>query len=119
MNTVHLANHTGYAKNGGARFDGSHLASIFNSLDDNHLVRYDALLIGYIGSESSCWAVEEMMKRVKEPLENRNKKSTTILLDPVMGDDGHLYIDEALVPIYRNKLLPLATIVTPNQFEAE
>lgn len=36
----------------------------------------------------------------------------------VLGDHGTLYVAESVIPIYRS-LLPLATIITPNQFEAE
>lgn len=39
--------------------------------------------------------------------------------DPVLGDNGHLYVPESFVGIYRDELLPLAHISTPNQFEAE
>ena len=36
-----------------------------------------------------------------------------------MGDHGKLYVPEELVPIYREQIIPLADIITPNQFEAE
>lgn len=36
-----------------------------------------------------------------------------------MGDDGRLYVSPDVVPIYRDVLLPLATIITPNWYEAE
>ncbi|KAJ8974423.1 hypothetical protein NQ317_002451 [Molorchus minor] len=36
-----------------------------------------------------------------------------------MGDNGKLYVNEGLVPIYRQEIIPLATIITPNLFEAE
>lgn len=39
--------------------------------------------------------------------------------DPVMGDNGQLYVPEELVPVYRDEVIPLATVLTPNQFEAE
>ncbi|KAH7423894.1 hypothetical protein KP509_12G079400 [Ceratopteris richardii] len=39
--------------------------------------------------------------------------------DPVMGDEGTFYIPQNLVPVYAEKVLQLASIVTPNQFEAE
>lgn len=39
--------------------------------------------------------------------------------DPVLGDNGKLYVPESFVDIYRTELLPLAQISTPNQFEAE
>jgi pyridoxine kinase len=37
----------------------------------------------------------------------------------VFGDHGKLYVPAELVEIYRNDVIPLANIVTPNQFEAE
>jgi pyridoxine kinase len=37
--------------------------------------------------------------------------------DPVLGDNGKLYVSESLVPIYRASILPLATVLTPNAFE--
>lgn len=37
----------------------------------------------------------------------------------MLGDDGALYVPKNLIPIYKDKILPLADICTPNQFEAE
>lgn len=39
--------------------------------------------------------------------------------DPVMGDDGRLYLAPELVPIYKTNIAKLATVLTPNQYEAE
>lgn len=39
--------------------------------------------------------------------------------DPVMGDNGKFYVPESFVEIYRDELIHLADIVSPNQFEAE
>jgi hypothetical protein len=41
------------------------------------------------------------------------------VLDPVLGDQGKLYVPAEVVPLYKSLLLPLADLVTPNQFEAE
>ena len=41
------------------------------------------------------------------------------MCDPVLGDNGKIYTKPELVDIYREKVLPLADIVTPNQFELE
>uniref|UniRef100_A0A673MRZ1 Pyridoxal kinase n=1 Tax=Sinocyclocheilus rhinocerous TaxID=307959 RepID=A0A673MRZ1_9TELE len=38
--------------------------------------------------------------------------------DPVLGDNGAVYVPENLLPIYRDKVVPAADIITPNQ-EAE
>jgi hypothetical protein len=37
--------------------------------------------------------------------------------DPVMGDNGSYYVPRSLMPIYRDVLVPLADVLTPNQFE--
>jgi len=43
----------------------------------------------------------------------------TYVCDPVLGDNGKFYVPEALVEVYKEKLLPLATVLTPNGFEVE
>ena len=43
----------------------------------------------------------------------------SLVCDPVMGDNGHMYVPKELLDIYRDKLIPLADIITPNQFEVE
>lgn len=39
--------------------------------------------------------------------------------DPVMGDDDRLYVSGDLVAAYKDHIVPLATLLTPNQHEAE
>ena len=36
-----------------------------------------------------------------------------------MGDNGKMYVPQELLPVYREEIMPLADIITPNQFEAE
>lgn len=36
-----------------------------------------------------------------------------------MGDNGEMYVPEDLLPIYRDEIIPLADIITPNQYEVE
>lgn len=36
-----------------------------------------------------------------------------------MGDNGKMYVPKELLEIYKNDIIPLADIVTPNQFELE
>lgn len=45
--------------------------------------------------------------------------SWCVVCDPVLGDNGCLYVPESLIPVYQNEILPLCDICTPNQFEAE
>lgn len=41
------------------------------------------------------------------------------LCDPVLGDNGKLYVPEGLVKIYIDRVIPQADIITPNLFELE
>ena len=45
--------------------------------------------------------------------------ATMIPLFPVFLIFFPQYVPEELVPIYRDQLVPLADVLTPNQFEAE
>ena len=40
-----------------------------------------------------------------------------------MGDiwdgEGKMYVPEDILPIYKNEVIPIADVVTPNQFEAQ
>ena len=36
-----------------------------------------------------------------------------------MGDDGRLYVPEDAAAVYGEAIVPLASVLTPNQFEAE
>lgn len=42
-----------------------------------------------------------------------------LVCDPVMGDNGKMYVPKELKDIYKNKIVPLADIVVPNQYETE
>lgn len=38
-----------------------------------------------------------------------------MVCDPVLGDKGKFYVPRELVGLYREKVLPLADVVTPNE----
>ncbi|XP_078446112.1 pfkB-like carbohydrate kinase family protein isoform X2 [Wolffia australiana] len=64
----------------------------------------------------------EQLWELIEGLEANNLLFYTHLLtvcDPVMGDEGKLYVPPELVSVYREKVVPVASMLTPNQFEAE
>lgn len=55
-------------------------------------------------------------------LQREKTDSISIFLsvcDPVMGDNNKLYIKDDLIPIFKQKILSMADIITPNLFEAE
>ena len=48
----------------------------------------------------------------------QHETETRTVLDPVMGDEGRIYVNEDVVPAYKS-LLRDADLILPNQFEAE
>lgn len=75
---------------------------------------YTHLLTGYIGTAS-------FLKRVALLVTTLKSKNPNLIYvcDPVMGDNGKMYVPEALKEIYKKEIVPLADVVTPNQFELE
>lgn len=115
INSVQFSNHTGYPHFKGHILDSGQLGQLIEGLELNNLhSKYSHLLTGYIGSTSFLEKVSETVKLLKS-----SNRSLTYVCDPVMGDEGKLYVTPDLLPIYQNTILPLADIVTPNQFEAE
>jgi len=72
------------------------------------------MLTGYIGSVTFLRAVAKVHKALRAA--NPNLR---YVCDPVLGDEGKLYVPTELVEVYRLELVPLAAVLTPNQFEAE
>lgn len=80
----------------------------------NGLEGFEMVLSGYCAGAKELEAVGEVVKDAKRERDGR----CFWLLDPVMGDQGRLYVSESVVPVYRS-LLPYADLIVPNQFEAE
>eukprot|EP01063_Lacrimia_lanifica_P017877 TRINITY_DN24863_c0_g1_i1.p1 TRINITY_DN24863_c0_g1~~TRINITY_DN24863_c0_g1_i1.p1 ORF type:complete len:310 (+),score=121.78 TRINITY_DN24863_c0_g1_i1:86-1015(+) len=114
LNTVQFSNHTGYPAVKGTRLGGEDLKELAMGLVENKLAAgYTHFLTGYIGSV-------EFLQHVSNVLATLRAQSPRLkyICDPVMGDNGRLYVSKEMVPEYR-KLIALADVVTPNQFEAE
>lgn len=115
VNSVHFSNHTGYPGGWtGDVLNGDQLRSILEGLEKNGLLHNVAhLLTGYIGSESFLTAVLEVLTTL------RKHGTVRFVCDPVLGDAGQFYVPKELVQVYREKVIPLADVVTPNQFEVQ
>ena len=116
VNSVQFSNHTGY-ENGfrGTVLDGDELRALTKGLDDNSLLEETShLLTGYIGSASFLSAIVEVVAKLKSI-----NPSVRYVCDPVLGDNGKLYVPPELVDLYRTKIVPLSYMVTPNSFECE
>jgi len=116
VNTVEFSNHTGYGSWKGKALGGEFAKELIAGLDDRGVLgNCEAVLSGYLGDASVGMAVTEAVNKVK----NKNPKAL-YCCDPVMGDIGRgFYVKPDIPGIFKNDLLPLADIVTPNQFELQ
>ncbi|TKY47423.1 Pyridoxal kinase [Spatholobus suberectus] len=114
INSVQFSNHTGYPTFKGQVLNGQQLWDLIEGLEGNDLLFYTHLLTGYIGSESFLNTVLQVVSKLRS-----KNPELTYVCDPVMGDEGKLYVPQELVSVYREKVVPVASMLTPNQFEAE
>jgi len=77
------------------------------------LQQYTHVLTGYMSSVSFLEETAALVEKMKKA----NPK-LVFVCDPVLGDDGRLYVPKEFVPIYRERMVPLASVLTPNQTEA-
>ena len=113
VNTVKLAAHPGY----GEKYGGSISVEAFEQLIDG-LIAFNALadisltMTGYLGNAEQIAPIHNLITK----WHNMNAEGTYIL-DPVIGDAGHLYVTPDIASGIRDWLLPLASVTTPNRFE--
>ncbi|WP_159952788.1 pyridoxal kinase PdxY [Rhizobium sp. 18065] len=73
-----------------------------------------AILTGYFASP----AQPEAVARLVEAARARNP-DLLYVCDPVMGDLGGLYIPEETAAAVRDRLIPIASVATPNRYELQ
>ncbi|XP_011498686.1 PREDICTED: pyridoxal kinase [Ceratosolen solmsi marchali] len=114
INSVQLSNHTGYKVIKGQVLNSEDLVDLMDGLIENNIDHYTHLLTGYVGSASFLRQIAQVVQKLK----SKNPKLLYVC-DPVMGDNGKMYVPEELKEIYKNEIIPLADIITPNHFELE
>ena len=63
----------------------------------NGLLRQSHLLTGYVPGADSLLVVSRTVDRLRSINPN-----LIYVLDPVMGDDGRIYVSESVIPIYKS-----------------
>jgi pyridoxine kinase len=107
--TITLSNHPGHGALAGFRTPAEDMARMFAALEAlGALSDLDAMLTGYFASVGQVEEVARLLDRVPVPF---------LLVDPVMGDHGKLYIPQDVAEAIRTHLVPRATCLTPNAFE--
>lgn len=78
------------------------------------------LLTGYVGSATFLQEICRFVKNQKKIRQNLPNGGTfEWVCDPVMGDNGKPYVPEQVISMYKENVVPLADVVTPNQYELE
>lgn len=118
INSVQFSNHTGYPLWKGPVLSCSEIEEIYDTLKANDAITYDYVLTGYCYDKAMLQKLVHIIKELKQ----RNPKLIYVC-DPVMGDTwngkGKMYVPENILPVFRDEVVPIADILTPNQFEAE
>lgn len=98
---------------GGGPLPGETIASLFDGLaGDGLLHEIDAVLTGYIGDSDQVAPILDAVERVKAA-----NPQAVFVCDPVLGDDGKLFVREAIADAVINGLAPRADWLAPNVFE--
>ncbi|KAL1901663.1 putative pyridoxal kinase [Ceratocystis pirilliformis] len=117
LNTVQFSNHTGYGKWKGSRVTAEEISELYDGLKQSYLDDFDMMLSGYIPGAAAVEAVGKIGLDLRRRAEKK-PGSFFWVLDPVMGDNGKLYVAPEVVPAYKS-IIQYADLISPNKFEAE
>ena len=114
--TVHFSNHTGYGSWRGPLLSAPDLRDVIRGIDERGVLgEVDAVLSGYQGGEDIGAMILDAVALVK--LRN---PAAIYCCDPVLGDADRGYFVRTGIPeLMRQRVVPAAQIITPNQFELE
>lgn len=112
--TVNFSNHTGYGQWGGSPIAASEVTHIVHAMEKRGaLAQVDVVLSGYQGGTDIADAILDTVARVKAL-----NPQATYTCDPVMGNaKSGCFVNPAIPVLLRERVVPQADLVTPNQFE--
>nr|WP_240393916.1 pyridoxal kinase PdxY [Corynebacterium lactis] len=114
VHTVAFSNHTGHGKWRGPLIPADDVRAIVQGIDElGRLSDASAVISGYQGGSDIADAIIEAVALVKQ----RNPKAI-YSCDPVMGNaKSGCHVSDDIPPLLRDKVVPVADVITPNQFE--
>lgn len=112
--TVNFSNHTGYGAWRGPLIDPADVRDVITGIEERGVFgQVDAILSGYQGGEGIGDVIIDAVARVKA----ENPKAL-YACDPVMGNaKSGCFVAPAIPELLRERVVPVADIITPNQFE--
>jgi pyridoxine kinase len=112
--TVNFSNHTGYGAWRGPLIAPDDVRAVVTGIEERGVLgSCDAVLSGYQGGTGIADVVLDAVARVKAA-----NPDATYTCDPVMGNAASgCFVDPAIPPVIRERVVPAADVITPNQFE--
>ncbi len=112
--TVVFSNQTGYGTWRGRVTPPEEVRELVDGIDElGVLPEVDAVLTGYQGSERIAEVIVETVRRVKSA-----NPAAIYACDPVLGNaKTGIVLAAGMLPMYRDEIVPVADLITPNQFE--
>jgi pyridoxine kinase len=111
--TIILSHHPGLGKPAGVRLPASEIEALLQSLDaQGATTSCIGAMTGYFASADQVAITARALMKAKQA-----NPALIILVDPVLGDHGRLYVGQDVAEAVRADLLPLADMLTPNAFE--
>ncbi|MCZ4498971.1 MAG: pyridoxamine kinase [Marmoricola sp.] len=114
VSTVLFSNHTGYGAWRGPVLAGTDVHEVILGIEERGaLAEVDLVLSGYQGSPEIAEVILDAVARVKAA-----NPAATYACDPVMGNArSGCFVNPAIPPLIRDRIVPAADLITPNQFE--
>jgi pyridoxine kinase len=112
--TVNFSNHTGYGAWRGPLIPPPDVAEILLGVEERGVFpRIDVVLSGYQGGVGIGDVIVDAVRRVKAA-----NPSAVYACDPVMGNArSGCFVAPEIPGLLRDRVVPVADIITPNQFE--
>ncbi|WP_424935789.1 MULTISPECIES: pyridoxal kinase PdxY [Bacteria] len=112
--TVNFSNHTGYGAWRGPMIDPADVREVLTGVEERGVFgQIDAVLSGYQGGEGIAEVIIDAVARVKAA-----NPAAMYACDPVMGNaKSGCFVAPAIPDLLRDRVVPVADIITPNQFE--
>jgi pyridoxine kinase len=112
--TVNFSNHTGYGAWRGPLIAPEDVREVITGIEERGVLgQIDAVLSGYQGGEGIGDVIIDAVARVKAA-----NPDAVYACDPVMGNaTSGCFVAPAIPDLLRDRVVPVADIITPNQFE--
>ena len=116
IHTVQFSNPTGYGQWRGQVVEAQAIRDIVAGIGERGVLgECDGVLSGYLGAADTAAAILDAVAVVK-----RANPAARYCCDPVIGDVGRgVFVREGIPDFLRNKAVPAADVITPNQFELD